>query len=157
MPFSSEAIDPWLVKDAVAHVAHYKARVAQRLIKRRSPVEGRESTAERTFLEYWDPESWAELEASDKPFRTFDAKTRRRHGMNHLVYLRWRDQTAAEVLTWHRSVQKYVVKTLENGPDIWFLPEGQRASRESLSYEAVGNLSAHSDQHLRDIRRALES
>ena len=154
MPFSEESIDPWRVKDVVAHIAHYKARVAERLMKSR-PVGGSTTAAERTLREYWDPESWAELEASDKVLRTLDAKTRRRHRMNHLVFLRWKDRTANEVLRWHRLVQKHVVSILEKGPDTWFLPAGRRASRENLSHEAVSSLSIHSDTHLRDIKKAV--
>lgn len=155
MPFSSEAIDPWTVKDAVAHVTHYKARVAERLIKSGPPVERRMTATERALQEYWDPEWWAELEASDRVLRTLDVRTRRRHGGNHLVYVRWRDRTADEVLSWHRMVHKYVVSILEGGPETWFLPSRHRASRGNISYGAVSNISTHSDQHLRDIRRAL--
>lgn len=129
MPFSPDFSGPWLVKDSVAHIAHHKARVAHRLTKSREAS----TAAERALGEYWDPESWAELEVSDKVLRTLDATTRRRHGGNHLVYVRWRDRPAGEILTWHRLVQKHVVSILENGPDEWFLPEGRRASGESLS------------------------
>lgn len=156
MRFSPEAIDRWRVKDAVAHVAHYKARVADRLT-RGQPAGGRLSAAERALRKYWDPDSWEELEASDRVLPRLDATTRRRHGGNHLVYVRWCDRGADEIVSWHRMVHRRVVSVLEHGPEIWFVPAGVRASRGGLSNEAVGNLSVHSDQHLRDIRRTLDA
>lgn len=155
MLFSSEAIDPWRVKDALAHVVHYKARVVERLTKGRPRVDDRPTAAERRLREYWDPDAWADLEASDDVLRTLDARTRRRHGRNHLVYVRWCDRTADEIVSWHRMVHKHVVSVLENGPETWFVPGGIRWSRDNLSNEAVAALSTHSDQHLRDIQRAL--
>lgn len=157
MAFGREAFDPWLAKDAVAHVAHYKAREVDRLMRRRSTPGGRLTAVERKMHDYFDPESWDELAASDPVFRSLDPRTRRRHGLNHLVYVRWRDAPADEIVAWHRTVQKYVVAAFENGPDAWFVEGGQRASRNSISRAAVGALAAHSDTHLRDIRKTLSA
>ena len=142
MLFSADSIDPWRVKDAVAHVTHYKARVVHRLTKDWPD-------------DYWASEAWDELESSDRTLATMDARTRRRHGRNHLVYVRWRDASIDEVLAWHRRVHKHVVSTLAKGPETWFSTEARRGSPR-LSNEAVAALGVHSDQHLRDIRRALD-
>jgi hypothetical protein len=142
MLFASESIDPWRVKDAVAHATHYKARVLHRL--------------GGGFDEYFDPDAWDELEARDRVLRSMDAFTRRRHGPNHLVYVRWRDESPKDVLAWHRRVHKSVLAALESAPETWF-STGERKGFPRLSRSGVGELSAHLDTHLRDIKRALES
>jgi hypothetical protein len=144
MLFASESIDAWRIKDAVAHVTHYKARAVHRLIKGRA-----KEVPERDLDGYWAPEEWAALEAADHVLPRLDARTRRRHGLNHLVYERWRDRSAREVLAWHRRVHEHVVSVLRDGPDEWFGPSGR------LPRVAVGELAHHLDTHLRDIRRAL--
>jgi hypothetical protein len=130
--------------------------VVQRLTKGgRGNVGSPKNTVQQAMEEYWSPEAWAELEASDGLLPTLDARTRRRHGQNHLVYMRWRDRTADEVVAWHRLVHEHVVTALEEGPDVWFTDGVNGSARPGLSREAVSALGHHSDHHLRDIRRAL--
>jgi hypothetical protein len=143
MLFASESIDAWRIKDAVAHVTHYKARAVHRL-------KGRANNARDGDLDgYWDPDEWAALEAADRVLPRLDERTRRRHGLNHLVYERWRDRSAREVLAWHRRVHEHVMSVLRDGPDEWFGPSGR------LPRVAIGEFAHHLDTHLRDIRRAL--
>ncbi len=40
--------------------------------------------------------------------------------LNHLVWLRWRDQTPQVVLDWHRQVQQDVLAALRAAPDEYF-------------------------------------
>src|SRR3990172_2858535 len=61
-----EAKEPWTVKDALAHITHWKADVARSARGQRRPSEDR---------------GLGENEA------------------NHLVYMRWCDRSAQEVLT----------------------------------------------------------
>ena len=146
MPFAPDAIDPWQVKDAVAHVTHYKARAVHRLVGRRdAPL----SADEQRFDEYWGRQEWADLEGADHVLPRMDAFTRRRHGLNHLVYERWRDSSPREVLAWHRFVHEHVIAVLGEGPESWFGPTGR------LPRVAIGTLAHHLDTHVRDIRRAL--
>jgi hypothetical protein len=140
MSFASASIDPWRVQDAVAHVTHYKARVLHRL--------------GGGFDDYFDPDVWDELQARDRVLRSMDAFTRRRHGLNHLVYMRWRDESAKSVLAWHRRVHKTIVAALEKAPETWF-STGERKGVPRLSRSGVAELSIHADTHVRDIERAL--
>lgn len=140
MLFASESIDPWRVKDAVAHVTHYKSRTVHRLAG--------------GFEDYFDPDIWEAMRARDRVLRSMDARTRRRHGMNHLVFIRWRDESPATVLAWHRRVHKVVLKALEEAPETWF-STGERKGAPRLSGSGVGEMSLHLDTHTRDIKRAL--
>jgi hypothetical protein len=163
LPFGPGAIDSWRVVDALAHVAHYKARTVRRLTTRggarglsRSPVERDIEEYWHPEEEYWHPEYWARLEASDPVLAKMEPRTRRRHGPNHLVYQRWRHHSAGEILAWQRLVHEYVVWWLANGPEAWFRPETPTTSPE-LSHAASSALGRHSDVHLRDILRTLSA
>lgn len=155
MKFVPERLDPWRVKDAISHVTHYKARVAHRLA-RDTPIQGISPRAGLQMDQYFAAESWRELESSDKTMIKWDERTRRRHGRNHLVYVRWRDEPPTEVLAWHRAVHRYVIAALKSAPNSYF--DGKTTDRSLiLSNDALGALGSHVDTHLRDIRSALES
>ena len=111
-----EAKDPWTVKDALAHITHWKADVARSSRKQRRPPEERG------------------LDENDG---------------NHLVYMRWRDRSAQEVLAWHRQVQEDVLAALRDAPDEWF---NGREHRPAWPFD----LDEHSASHrVKDIERAL--
>ncbi|MEX2393040.1 MAG: hypothetical protein WD826_01040, partial [Actinomycetota bacterium] len=147
MGFTPEAIDPWRVADAIAHVAHYKARVVQRLVH-----DGSTQAIDKKMNAYCDPDKWDDLQAADLVYHSMDAFTRRRHGRNHLVYERWRDASPKQILSWHRFVHRYVMTKLAKAPASWFDNAG-RGPR--LSYPALGAIAHHSDTHLKDIDHAL--
>jgi hypothetical protein len=68
---------------------------------------------------------------------------------NRLVYERWHDRSAQDVLAWHRQVQADVLAALREAPDAWF---GERERGEPWPFD----LDGHSAQHrVRDIERAL--
>jgi hypothetical protein len=68
---------------------------------------------------------------------------------NRLVYERWRDRPAQEVLAWHRQVQADVLAALREAPEAWF-SERERGAPWPF------DLDGHSAQHrVRDIERAL--
>jgi hypothetical protein len=68
---------------------------------------------------------------------------------NHLIYLRWRDRSPAEVLAWHRQVQEDVLAALREAPEAWFSGKERRP-------EWPYDLDGHSADHrLKDIERAL--
>ena len=70
------------------------------------------------------------------------------NALNHLVYERWRDRPAADVVAWHRAVQEDALRALQEAPEAWF------AGRERSPYWPF-DLDGHSAEHrLRDIERA---
>ncbi|OGO34443.1 MAG: hypothetical protein A2W35_03495 [Chloroflexi bacterium RBG_16_57_11] len=112
-----ETKDPWTVKDALAHITHWKAGVARKARGERPPAEERG------------------LNESEG---------------NHLVYVRWRDRSPGEVLTWHRQVQKDVLAALRDAPDEWF-------SDKERGPDWPYDLDGHSAYHrVKDIERALK-
>ena len=111
-----EAKEPWTVKDALAHITHWKADVARSARGQSRPPEER---------------GLGETEG------------------NHLVYIRWRDRSPQEVLTWHRQVQQDVLVALRAAPDAWFSAKERRP-------EWPFDLDGHSAYHrAKDIERAL--
>ncbi len=111
-----EGKDPWTVKDALAHITHWKADQARRARGGRRPPEERG------------------LSINDG---------------NHLIYLRWRDRSPQEVLTWHRQVQEDLLAALKAAPDQWF------SGREHPA-EWPADLDGHSAYHrVKDIEQAL--
>ena len=111
-----ETKDPWTVKDALAHITHFKADVIRSIHHQRKPseVRGLAIGAE-----------------------------------NHLIYMRWRDRSARDVLAWHRGVQKDVLAALKAAPDEWFNGKERRA-------DWPNDLDGHSSYHrVKDIEQAL--
>jgi uncharacterized damage-inducible protein DinB len=111
-----ETKEPWTVKDALAHITHFKADVIRSINHQRRPpeVRGLAIGAE-----------------------------------NHLIYLRWRDRSAPDVLAWHRQVQKDLLAALKDAPDEWFNGKERRA-------EWPNDLDGHSSYHrIKDIEQAL--
>ena len=71
------------------------------------------------------------------------------NAINRLIYLRWRRRQPRELVTWHRQVQKDVMKTLATNPPAWF-------SRRDRSPKWPLDFGAHSADHRRDdIEAAL--
>jgi hypothetical protein len=68
---------------------------------------------------------------------------------NRLVYERWRDTPAPEVLAWHRQVQADVLTALREAPDAWFSAHERGAP---WPFDLDGHSTAH---RVRDIERAL--
>lgn len=113
----SETKDPWTIKDAVAHITHWKADVARKARKQPVPIEERG------------------LNINDG---------------NHLVYLRWRDRSPAEVLAWHRQVHQDTLAALLEAPEAWF-------SGRERNADWPFDLDAHSAYHrVKDIEEALK-
>jgi len=113
-----ETKDPWTVKDALAHITHWKADVARSVRKQPRPIEERG------------------LNVNDG---------------NHLIYIRWRDRSPHEVLTWHRQVQKDLLEALQEAPEEWFSGKERRP-------EWPFDLDGHSTYHrVKDIEQALKS
>ena len=111
-----ETKDPWTVKDALAHITHFKADVIRSMKGQpKSPkVRGLTETEE-----------------------------------NHLLYVRYRRRSAAQVLEWHRQVQKDVLAALKAAPDEWFSGRERKA-------DWPFDLDAHSSYHrVKDIEQAL--
>jgi hypothetical protein len=69
---------------------------------------------------------------------------------NHLVYIRWHDQPAQDVLAWHKQVQEEVLAALMEAPDEWF---SARQRRAEWPYDLVGHSAYH---RIKDIERALK-
>jgi hypothetical protein len=71
------------------------------------------------------------------------------NAINRLIYRRWRRRPPRELVTWHRQVQKDVIKTLAANPPAWF-------SRRDRSPKWPLDFDAHSADHRRDdIEAAL--
>lgn len=111
-----ETKDPWTVKDALAHITHWKADVARSIRRQRRPPEER---------------GLNESEA------------------NHLIYVRWRDRSPQEVLTWHRQVQDDVLVALREAPEEWY---SGRERRPEWPYDLDGHSAYH---RVKDIERVL--
>ena len=71
------------------------------------------------------------------------------NAINRLIYRRWRARRPAELVAWHRRVQRDVLKTLAANPPKWF-------SRRDRSPKWPLDFDAHSADHRReDIEAAL--
>lgn len=69
---------------------------------------------------------------------------------NHLVYMRWRERSAEDVLAWHRQVQEDVLAALREAPETWF-------SGRDRGEDWPGDLDGHSRVHrVKDIEKALK-
>jgi len=69
--------------------------------------------------------------------------------INGLIYRRWHRRRPAEVVAWHRRVQREVLQTLAANPPEWF-------SRRQRSPQWPLDFDAHSADHRRDdIEAAL--
>jgi hypothetical protein len=69
--------------------------------------------------------------------------------INRLVYERWRDRPAAEVVEWHRRVHEDAVRALTETPAEWF---GQRERSPAWP----GDFDGHSAGHrVRDMEAAI--
>lgn len=153
MQFQTEYIDPWGVKDAVAHVTHYKVWKVLRLMQR---TQSEVSTKwDGPMDDYFAPDKWHQLNVSDELLPTLDSRKQRRHGPNHLVYVRWKDRRPRDIVSWHRTVHEFVISALKKAPAHWFTQAGHRSSPPGLSLEDISSLGLHLDQHLKDIRRTL--
>ena len=111
-----ESKEPWTVKDALAHITHWKADVARSIRGQRRPPEER-------GLSYQEA--------------------------NQLIYMRWRERSPGEVLSWHRQVQVEVLKVLREAPEEWF---SGKERRPEWPYDLDGHSSSH---RVKDIERAL--
>jgi hypothetical protein len=111
-----ETKDPWTVKDAVAHITHWKADTARRVRGQRRPVEERG------------------LDTNED---------------NHLIYIRWRNRSPQEVLSWHRLVHKDMIAALREAPDEYF---SAKERSEQWPYDLDGHSLFH---RVHDIERAL--
>ena len=69
--------------------------------------------------------------------------------VNHVVYLRWRDRSPQDVLTWHRQVQKDILAALKEAPSAWF---NSRERSPDWPYHLEGHSSFH---RVRDIEQVL--
>jgi hypothetical protein len=71
------------------------------------------------------------------------------NAINRLIYRRWRGRRPAELLAWHRRVQRDVLATLAANPAAWF-------SRRERSPKWPLDFDAHSADHRADdIEAAL--
>jgi hypothetical protein len=68
---------------------------------------------------------------------------------NHLIYVRWHDRPAGEVLAWHRQVQQELLKALREAPEEWF---SGREHSQDWPYDLDGHSAWH---RIKDIQRAL--
>ena len=68
---------------------------------------------------------------------------------NRVIYERWRNRSARDVLDWHRQVQAEVIAALRSAPETWF------SSREHRP-EWPNDLDGHCRYHrVNDIEPAL--
>jgi uncharacterized damage-inducible protein DinB len=111
-----ETKEPWTVKDALAHITHWKADVVRSIRGQHRPPE-------------------------ERGLQETDA--------NHLIYVRWRDRSPQEVLTWHRQVQEDVLTALREAPAEWF---SARERRPEWPFDLDGHSAFH---RVKDIERAL--
>ena len=59
---------------------------------------------------------------------------------NHLIYLRWRDSSPQEVLTWHRQVQEGLLDALRTAPEGWY---NDKARRPEWPFDLDGHSAYH--------------
>jgi uncharacterized damage-inducible protein DinB len=70
---------------------------------------------------------------------------------NHLIYMRWKDRSPQEVLSWHRQVHEDVLTALREAPEEWY---SRRERRPEWPFDLDGHLENH---RVNDIERALET
>jgi len=70
---------------------------------------------------------------------------------NHLIYIRWRERSAQEVLAWHRHVQEDLLAALREAPEAWF---SGRERRPEWPFDLDGHSSYH---RVKDIEQALKN
>jgi hypothetical protein len=85
-----ESKDPWTLKDALAHVVHWKAESARVFRREKRPAESA---------------ALAKMSINES---------------NHRVYEHWKDRPVRDVLAWHGRVQDELVQAIRNAPDEWF-------------------------------------
>jgi mycothiol maleylpyruvate isomerase-like protein len=68
---------------------------------------------------------------------------------NRLVYERWRERPARDVLAWHREVQEDALRALREAPEAWF---SGRERGPQWPFDLVGHSAEH---RLRDIERVV--
>lgn len=113
-----ETKDLWTVKDALAHITHWKADTVRKI--RRQPI-----PAEEKGLNWTDG--------------------------NRLIYVRWRERSPQDVLTWHRQVQADALAALRAAPEAWF---SSRERRPEWPFDLDGHSSYH---RVNDIEHALNA
>jgi hypothetical protein len=69
---------------------------------------------------------------------------------NHLVFERWHNRPAEEVLQWHRQTQEEVIQALKEAPEEWF---SKREHKQEWPFDLEGHSSYH---RVKDIERAVE-
>jgi hypothetical protein len=68
---------------------------------------------------------------------------------NHVVYLKWHDKPAREIVAWHRQVHRDVIAALKEAPEAWF-------SGRKRGADWPADLDGHSAKHrVKDIERVL--
>ena len=70
---------------------------------------------------------------------------------NHVTYLRWRDLSPQEVLTWHRQAQQDLLAALKEAPDKWF---NGRDRKPDWPFDLDGHSANH---RVKDMEQALAS
>jgi hypothetical protein len=97
-------------------------------------------------ITYWKANSARTARKLPRPAEQREADY---NGVNHIVYLRWRDRSPQEVLAWHRQVQQDVLEAFNAAPDEYF-------SGRERGEQWPSDLEGHSAYHrLKDIQRAL--
>jgi hypothetical protein len=69
---------------------------------------------------------------------------------NRLVWLRWRDRPAHEVVEWHRQVQQELLAALNEAPDEWF---SGKEHGEPWPFDIDGHSAYH---RVRDLEAAVK-
>jgi hypothetical protein len=72
------------------------------------------------------------------------------HEMNRLIWQRWRDRPAQEVLDWHRQVQQDLLAALKQAPDEYFSGK-ERA--EPWPFDIDGHSAYH---RMKDLEAAVK-
>ena len=129
-----------------------------RLVKRLKPAEWRRRVPRAETKDPWTVKDALAHITYWKSGVTLSARHERRPpderklnltDRNRLIYTRWRNRPAKEVLAWHRAVQADLLKALREAPSAWF-------SRPSRSNDWPFDLDGHSEDHrVKDIEAAL--
>jgi hypothetical protein len=97
-------------------------------------------------ITYWKADAARSARKQRRPIEERGLTT---NNINQLVYIRWRDSPAIDVLAWHRHVQEDLLMALREAPDAWF-------SGRERQPPWPQDLDGHSAEHrVRDIELAL--
>jgi hypothetical protein len=129
-------------------IAELKGEDWERLVPRPESKEPWTVKDALVHITYWKADVVRSIKGQHRPLEERGLQV---NDANHIIYMRWRDRSPMEVLTWHRQVQEDVLAALKAAPEEWYSHKERNAQ---WPYDLVGHSAYH---RIRDIQRSLTS